>query len=282
MQQLLDRFFDQLSADGATPAGTLKAYRTDLEQFATFLAMRGIADAQAIEPDDMHCFAAWLQERGYASATIARRLVSLRAFSGFLVHAGILAADPCAGLRPPTVARTPRQALTIAQIDALRDLTLRDGTADCWRDRAILEVLLATALRVSNLVALDLADIALAAATVAIRGRGGEIRTMMLPPPAVMALAAYLQLGRPNLLRANPDEPALFLNQHGERLTRQGCWVVLKEYARQIGLDGVTPELLRQSVAVHRFVDGASVAEVQALLGHAVRKTTEVYQPGTL
>lgn len=281
MQQLLDRFFDQLNADGTTPAGTLKAYRTDLKQFVLFLADRGIGDAHALQPDDMYGFTAWLQERGYARATVARRIVTLRAFGAFLVHTGILSSDPCADLRPPVVTRALRPALTVHQIDALRELMVRDGIANGWRDRAILEVLLATALRVSDLVALDVADVALETATITIHGRDEKTRTIALAPPAVMALAAYLQLGRPKLLRVNVAKEALFVNQQGERLTRQGCWVVLKDYARRLGLEGVTPEVLRQSVAAHRFANGATVDEVQALLGHAVRKTTEVYQSVT-
>jgi integrase/recombinase XerD len=279
MQQTLDAFFVHLSADGATPAGTLKAYRTDLSQCITFLAECGITDIQALQPEHLQAFCAWLQERNYATATIARRIVALRAFSTFLIEAGMLTSDPCANLHPPVVTRTLRSTLTPEQIDALRQFMLRDNTAEGWRDRAILEVLLATALRASDLVALDVGDIALEAATVSVRGRGGKTRTLALTPAAVMALAAYLQVARPKLLRAHPSEGALFLNHQGERLTRQGCWVVLKQHARQLGLDGVTPEVLRQSVAAHRFANGATMDEVQVLLGHAVRKTTAVYQP---
>lgn len=279
MQQLLDAFFVHLSADGTTPAGTLKAYRTDLTQCIAFLTERGITDIQTLRPDDLHAFYAWLKDGGYAVATIARRIVALRAFSTFLVQAGILLADPCADLHPPIVSRTVRQALTIVQIEALRRLMLRNSTPDGWRDRAILEVLLATALRASDVVALNIGDIVLDTASITLRRRGGNTRTLTLTPDAVMALAAYLQLGRPKLLRRQPDDGALFLNQQGERLTRQGCWVVLKSYARTLALDDLSPELIRQSVAALRFADGASVDEVQALLGHAVRKTTVVYQP---
>src|SRR4051794_7611339 len=153
----------------------------------------------------------------------------------------------------------------------------RDTTAKGRRDRAMLEVLLATALRMSEIVTLDVGGITLEAATVMVRSR--KPRTLALTPAAVMTLAAYLQIARPKLLRAHASEPALFLNHQGERLTRQGYWVVLKQHARQLGLGSITPEALRQSVAAQRFADGATMDEVQALLGHAVRKTTAVYQP---
>lgn len=277
MQHVLDAFLSYLSIDGTTPASTLTAYRTDLTQCITFLAGQGISSVQALQPDHLHAFYVWLQEQGYATATIARRVVSLRAFSAFLLAAGILAFDLCANLSPPTVTRTLRSTVTLEQIGTLRAFMLRDAEIDGWRDRAMLEVLLATALRASDLVALDVDNIALEAATITIQRRDDSTRTFALPPVAIMALVAYLQLARPKLLRAQTSETALFVNQRGERLTRQGCWAILKDHARRLGLDGVTPEVLRQSVAVHRFTAGATVDEVQELLGHATRKTTAVY-----
>jgi integrase/recombinase XerD len=276
MQDTLDAFFVYISADGATPASTLTAYRTDLTQCITFLVDRGITDIQAIQPDDMQAFCAWLEAQSYAAATIARRIVAVRAFSTFLVAAGMLTTDPCTNLSSPVVTRTLRTTVTTEQITALRALMQQDTTTEGWRDRAMLDVLLATALRASDLVALDVGDIVLDAATLTVRGK--KTRTLALTPAAVMTLATYLHLARPRLLRAHSSQPALFLNHQGERLTRQGCWVVLKQHARQLGLDGITPEALRQSVAAQRFADGATMDEVQALLGHAVRKTTAVYQ----
>jgi integrase/recombinase XerD len=276
MHQTLDAFFVHLSADGTTPASTLTAYRSDLAQWMTFVADRGITDIQAIQPDDMQAFCAWLQAQGYAPATIARRIVSLRAFSAFLVAAGTFPTDPCARLRSPRVTRTRKSMVTQEDIGALRAVMQRTTTAEGWRDCALLEVLLATALRMSDIVALDVGDIMLEAAMVRVRGR--KPRPLILTPAAVMTLAAYLQLARPKLLRAGASEPALFLNHQGKRLTRQGGWVVLKQHARQLGLDGMTPEALRQSVAAQCFTDGATMDEVQVLLGHAVRKTTAVYQ----
>src|SRR4051812_44567053 len=143
MQQTLDAFFVHLSADGTTPASTLTAYRSDLAQWMTFVADRGITDIQAIQPDDMQAFCAWLQAQGYATATIARRIVSLRAFSAFLVAAGMCSNDPCVHLRPPVVTRTRRSMVTQEEIGALRAFMQRDTTAEGWRDRAMLELLVA-------------------------------------------------------------------------------------------------------------------------------------------
>lgn len=276
MQHTLDAFFAHLSANGATPASTLSAYRADLTQCLAFLTDRGIIDIDAIQPADIQAFCAWLEAQKYATATIARRMVALRAFSTFLVAAGLLAADPCANLRSPAVTRSLRSAVTPEQIDALRTLMQQHTTAEGWRDRAMLEVLLSTALRASDLVALDIDDITLERAAVTAHGR--RSRTLALSPLAVMTLASYLQIARPKLARTQTDEPALFLNHQGERLTRQGYWVVLKQHARQLGLEGITPEVLRQAVAAQRFAAGATTEEVQVLLGHAVRKTTAVYK----
>src|SRR5581483_1738532 len=197
MQKSLDDFFAQLSANGATPASTLKAYRADLTQCLHFLRDRGITDVRALQRDDLHAFYAWLDTQGYAKATIARRIVALRAFTAFLCETGQLPEDLCAELHPPAVNRTLRATLTPEQISALREYMLRDNSADGWRDRAMLEVLLATALRASDLVGLDVGDIALETAAVKVRGRGGKTRTVALTPAAVMALAAYLQIARP-------------------------------------------------------------------------------------
>jgi integrase/recombinase XerD len=279
MRSILDGFFSHLGAEGVVPANTLKAYRSDLNQLATFLAERGIADAAELCTDDLHAYCAWLAARGYARATIARRVVAMRAFGAYLQQTGLLDHDPCADLRPPRVPRVPRAALTSEQILALRSLMLSDGTPDGWRDRAMLDVLLAGALRVGELVALDLDDLALAGATLTVGARTGKARTVKLPPDTVMSLAAYLQIGRPAMIRAGSTEAALFLNHGGQRLTRQGCWVVLKGYARRLDLAVFTPELLRQSVAAQWFAAGATVEEVRELLGHSVRRTTAIYRP---
>src|SRR5215211_220723 len=122
MEQLLDTFFVQLSADGATPTSTLKAYRTDLTQCVSFLAEHGIVDIQALQPDHLRAFCAWLEQHGYAAATIARRIAALRAFGTFLLNRGMLTSNPCANLSSPVVTRTLRTTVTTEQITALRAL----------------------------------------------------------------------------------------------------------------------------------------------------------------
>jgi integrase/recombinase XerD len=278
MQEVLRAFFDHLGADGTTPPNTLTAYRTDLRQFAAFLADCGITDVQAIQLDDMQAFCAWLEERGYAKATVARRVTALRAFGGFLVQTAVLASNPAQGLQVPAPPRLVPRVLTPQQVDALRTLTVRRMTPDGWRDRVLLEVLAATALRVSEVVAIDLDDIDVLSASVRVRRRNGSDRQVTLSADAVMAIVTYLQLGRPNMLPSESTESALLLNCHGQRLTRQGVWAILQRYARQLQLDELSPEVLRQSAAVHRLAAGASVDEVRALLGHSTQAATLIYQ----
>lgn len=278
MQEVLKAFFDHLGADGATPLNTLTAYRTDLRQFAAFLGDCGVTDVQAIQFADVQAFCAWLEERGYAKATIARRVTALRAFGDFLVQTAVLARNPAQGVQSPASPRLVPRVLTPQQVDALRVLTVQRMTPDGWRDRVLLEVLAATALRVSEVVALDLDDIDVDSATVRVRRRAGSDRQVALPPGAVMAVVTYLQLGRPSMLLPDSPQSALLLNYHGQRLTRQGVWAILQRYARQLQLDELSPEVLRQSAAAHRLAAGASVDEVRALLGHSTQAATRIYQ----
>lgn len=278
MQEVLQAFFDYLGADGATPRNTLTAYRTDLRQFAAFLTAGGVTDVHAIRLAELQAFCAWLQERGYATATIARRVTALRAFGGFLVQTAVLPSNPADGLQGPTPPRRAPRVLTPQQLDALRVLTVQRMTPDGWRDRVLLEVLAATALRVSEVVALDLDDIDVDAATIRVQRRDGTERQVALSPGGVMAIVTYLQLGRPNMPSSDSTPSALLLNCHGQRLTRQGVWSILQRYARQLQIGALSPDLLRQSTAAHRLADGTARAEVRALLGHRTPAAPHSYQ----
>lgn len=259
MQDVVTAFLDYLDADGATPPNTLTAYRTDLTQFTKFLVDRGIVDAQALHLDDLQAFCAWLHERGYATTTIARRVAALRAFGAFLVQTSVVTSNPADGLRRPATVRLASRGLTLQQLAALRATMVRDATPEGWRDRAILEMCASTALRVSDLVALDVEDVDVATAVLIKRGRDGKRYRVPLAGEAIMALVAYLQLGRPRLLRAGAPSKALFLNHHGQRLTRQGVWAMLKTYAQQLQFADCSPEILRQSAtALHGTTSMAS------------------------
>jgi integrase/recombinase XerD len=246
MKDVVETFLALLCADRATPANTVAAYRTDLMQFATFASEQGVADVAALQIDHMQAFCTWLHTQGYAAATIARRIAALRAFGTYLVQAGRLPTNPAHDLARPRLPRRTADTLSEAQIQALRAAMLQEATPEGWRDRALLDVLATTGLRASALVALDLTDLVLEQSIVRVREARGAVRSLRLTPEAVMALATYVQLGRQHFLKRDANEPALLLNCRGQRLTRQGCWEILQKYARQLRLDGVSLEQLRQ------------------------------------
>ncbi len=226
----------------------------------------------------MLAFLRFLQERGYAPSTVARRTTAVKALCHYLQREGVIAGDPTAELDTPRVPRQPPTAMPVHLVDALLALPRRTSGPEALRDTALLELLYATGMRVSELVALDDGDVDRAAAAVRCGGPG-QPRRLPISGAAVTALEAYQDLARPQLLhRAQQPDAALFLNRRGRRLTRQGCWLIVKHYAAQLGLQELTPQLLRHSCAVHLLAKGADVRAVQTLLGHTVRATTQIYQ----
>jgi len=218
--------------------------------------------------------------RPFASASVARMLVSLRALYRFLVREGRVSVDPTAKVGSPQRARSVPKAIPVAEVEKILE---QPGTDDRGRrDRAILETLYAAGLRISELVALDLDDVDLDAGSILVRsGKGSRSRNVPMGRHATAALGGYVTMTRPRLAqraRSGSATAALFLNQRGGRLSRQGCWKILKGYARQAGVgDKVSPHTLRHSFATHMLDAGADIRVVQELLGHASLSTTQVY-----
>jgi len=209
---------------------------------------------------------------------MARRLAAIKSFFAFLQERGIISHDPTAQLDAPRVDRFPPRAISQHQVDELLELPLQNSTPEGIRDKAMLEVLYATGMRVSELVALNIDDVVFEAKTVRCLGRQGRERTVPLSDAAITALEEYLDIARPQLARQdNHDEVALFLNHRGKRLTRQGFWLILKTYAEQVGLHELTPHMLRHSFAAHQLRNGVDLRELQERLGHASLATTQMY-----
>jgi integrase/recombinase XerD len=223
-------------------------------------------------------FMIFLRERRYANSTVARRTAAIKSFFGYLAGAGAIPSDPTDQIDSPKVDRFPPKAISPHQVDELLELPLRSSSPEGLRDKAMLELLYATGLRVSELVALDVADISLDQSTLRCSGKAGRERILPLGPTAVTSLEEYLDVARGQLSR-NSDLPteALFLNHRGKRLTRQGFWLILKGYAEQVGLHDLTPHTLRHSFAAHMLGNGAELREVQERLGHASLSTTQIY-----
>ena len=285
MQDLVAQFLTYLADEKSMSANTTSAYRTDLEQFLAFARGREIASLTEVTHEHMLQFVLYLRgERKYANATVARRTAAVKSFYSYLMASKLISADPTEQIDAPRVDRTPPKAISTNEVDELLELALRSSTPEGLRDKAMLELLYGTGLRVSELVALELADVSLDERTCRCVGKAGRERILPLGETAVTALEEYLDIARSQLARgAAAETEALFLNHRGKRLTRQGFWLILKGYADDAGLHDLTPHMLRHSFAAHLLGNGAELREVQERLGHASLSTTQIYahMPGS-
>lgn len=283
MEATVQEFLDYLTAERGSSDNTVAAYRNDLTQFNEFLgdAIRSSAEGswEALTRDHLISYILWLKEREYASATVARKVAAVKSFCQFLVRTGASDENPAEELDSPKVKKQLPTTLTPDEVEQLLILPAQSGrTPKALRDTALMEVLYATGMRVSELAGLSLEDLDLDAGTIRCTGKGSKERVMPLYAEAAGAVRAYLEQGRTHLQGRNAEEQTLFLNPRGERLTRQGLWLIIKGYAKQLGLeDRVTPHTLRHSFATHMLNGGAGLREVQRLLGHANISTTQVY-----
>lgn len=275
-----ERYLDYLAVERGLSPHSLAAYRRDLTMYARFLDHVGIAGPLESAPEDLAAFVAWLRDqrtaRGapYATSTIARTLVAVRGLHKFLVREGMTHDDPSADVAGPRPRRPLPKALTMRQTEALLAAVVGDEPM-ALRDRALLEILYAAGLRISELVALDIDDVDVHARTVRCVGKGDKERVVPIGRPAKLAVEAWLVRGRSAL---SPSTPSLLTNRRGGRLTRQGAWKILKKHAEAAGLaDTVSPHTLRHSFATHMLDNGMDVRYVQELLGHASVNTTQVY-----
>ncbi|MGC8780336.1 MAG: site-specific tyrosine recombinase XerD [Anaerolineae bacterium] len=279
----IQEFLNYLITEKGCSENTIAAYQNDLTQFHAFLTERGALgdddDWAAMTRDDLIGYLLFLREREYASATVARKVAAMKSFCHFLLRTDVIEDDPAEDLDSPKVKKQLPRTLTPAEVEQLLALPTRGGrTPKALRDVALLEMLYATGMRVSEVAQVTLDDLDLEAGTVRCIGKGNKERVMPLYAEAVNAVRDYLDKGRPVLLGDNSQERTLFLNPRGERLTRQGLWLIIKGYARELGLeDRVTPHTLRHSFATHMLNGGAGLREVQRLLGHANISTTQVY-----
>lgn len=275
MDDLLKRFLRHLQANNASPY-TIKNYGTDIGQFLDYCRERGVHTLQQVERALLRNYLAELDQAGYVAASIARRVAELRSFGDFLVREGILEHNPFRTVSAPRVPQRLPKYLTVAEVEAL--LAVPDTSTPLGlRDRAIIEVLYAAGLRVSELVGLNLGDVDLAQAQVRVLGKGGKERIGLLGQPAVRALRAYLEAGRPALLGRRPTH-ALWLNHRGGRLSARGVALMLGQAGERAGIrTPVFPHILRHTFATHLLDGGADLRVVQELLGHADLATTQVY-----
>lgn len=282
MQQRIEEFLNSLQIEKGYSTNTIVAYRNDLNQFADYLVsnLRKSSWDDVVQDDLVSYVNALRYEREYASATIARKVAAAKSFFHHLVRRGDLADNPCSDLDAPKVRKYLPTSISREAVELLLKAPGKSTTARCLRDGALLEILYATGMRGSEVVALDVNDVDLQHGSVNCSSKAARAKERRIPlyARAVTSLREYLDSSRPKLLRTD-DETALFLNHRGQRLTRQGLWLIIKKYVREVGIDdSVTPHTLRHSFATHLLNGGAKVREVQELLGHANVSTTQVYR----
>ena len=276
MQRQIDGFLTYLKEERECSENTTSAYLNDLTQFLDFVP----SDAQnwsEVSKRTLVAYVSHLKESEYASSTVARKVAAVKSFFHFMFDKGILRDDPTATLDSPKVRKRLPRILSRQDIERLLDEPARDSDPKAFRDKAFLELLYATGMRVSELVTLDVQRVDLRESTVHCASRRNRQRTLPISDRAAKALQVYLERGRPSLLR-DAEETALFLNHRGRRLTRQGLWSIIKGRVEAAGLDmSVTPHTLRHSFATHLLDGGADLRTVQRLLGHANISTTQIY-----
>ena len=307
MQQDVERFLQVLESERGFSVNTIFAYRNDLTQFLAFLRGESIDDggrdsleasagdelstAATLSPfvqqwnqltdEDLTSYLLYLRSRKYASSTVARKMAAIKSFFNFLISEGQLRGDPAARMTSPKVDKYTPRSISQSEIERLLEQPGKDGDTEARRpetsrDRAMLETLYATGMRVSELVALDCEDVNLLERHMRCAGRSARERSVPLRESAIAAIDHYMSHARPILVLR--DESALFLNHRGNRLTRQGFWLILKSYANKAEIADITPHTLRHTFATHALRGGADLREVQQLLGHVSISTTQVYR----
>lgn len=278
LQTWLDEYLRYLEMEKGASPSTLRNYGSEIAQFAEFLEARDITSWQEVTPRLLEEWLGELARAGISPASVSRRLYEVRAFFHFLARRGYLAENPLVSMKGPKLGRRLPRYLTVDEVFAL--LRAADGDSPfALRDRAILELLYGSGIRLGELVALNVDDVDLERRELWVReGKGGEERIALFGRVAAAVLHTYLSQGRPALVNPDRPTPALFLNRYGGRLSRVSVTNIVHRYARLAGIrKEVTPHMLRHSFATHLMEGGADVRVVQELLGHKSPQTTQIY-----
>ena len=277
MNSYIDDFLNYLQDEKKTLPNTIEAYKRDVVDFVHMAENKNISDIRDISNTEVVSYLIKLKTEGKSPATVNRRIASLRSFFAFLKEKDIIGTMPTDNIKSPKIERKELEYLTIAEMDKL--LSLPDNTRLGIRDKAILELLYATGIRVSEVIETNFSDINLRMGFITCQGnKQGKARLIPIGRPARAAMEDYVYEVRPKLLKEKQEEKALFVNYEGERLSRQGLWKIIKQYAKQVGVASkITPQVLRNSFAVHMVQNGADLKTLQELLGHEDISATQIY-----
>jgi integrase/recombinase XerC len=275
VEKNLDQFITYLLVERNASPYTARNYRREVGEFLRFLKGEGVSSLQEIDRQVLTRYLLWLRAKGYVKASIRRRISELRSFFRYLVGQKIVESNPIEAISAPKVPQRLPRYLKPEEIGAI--MQAPDTSQPLGqRNRAILETLYATGMRISELTGLDVGTGKITRGEMMVRGKGGKDRIVLLGRPAREALDLYLKEGRPRLLKGRRTS-ALFLNRSGERLSVRGVQSMLDRCAKKAGLSWVTPHLFRHTFATHMLGGGADLRVVQELLGHVSLSSTQVY-----
>ncbi len=271
------RQFNELSLDTAETKGAHAESEESTVQLAT-LTKTGLREKMlAVTPEDIRGFLAQLHERNYSRASVARKLATLRSFYKFMVRRGYVETNPVASIRTPKQERRLPKCLSYEQVQRLLETPKDDEILGC-RDRAMLETIYSTGVRVSELVGLNISDVDFLGGMLHIKGKGNKERLSPIGHAAMLAVKKYLQMRQQHTQGQDNEEQALFVNKHGRRLSTRSVRRKLDKYLLDAGLDpSISPHTLRHSFATHLLNNGADLRSVQELLGHQSISTTQIY-----
>ena len=271
-----DQFEKYLKEEKKSAGNTSRAYIRDVEQFSRFLKDRGLDEDVFATNADVVSFLMELKNAGSSKSTVNRKLSSIRIYYDFLMKKAGLAINPADNIKSPKIEKKSMDFLTVEQINRLMELP--DDSKKGIRDRALLELMYATGIRAGEVINLEMADLNLRMGFITCQGEHMRARIIPIGRMARNAMEKYLQISREQFVRGRQDEPHLFVNCRGSKITRQGLWKILKEYGEAAGFDiNLTPQAIRNSFAIHMLQNGADLKSLQELMGHEDISATQNY-----
>ncbi|OAB44214.1 site-specific tyrosine recombinase XerD [Paenibacillus glacialis] len=276
MKHHLAPYIRYMDVEKGLSKNTLESYERDLAQFLDFVQERGINLLEQINRSHIILFLGVVKQEGRTAATVTRKTVSIRSFFQYLQRESLVGQDPSLQMETPKIVKTAPQVLTVEEVELLLSAPVV-STAQGMRDKAMLELLYGTGMKVSEIVSLDTQHIHTDLRYLHCMGASGKERILPMNRVSANYLDIYMKESRDKLLKKK-EESALFLNTLGSRLTRQGFWKILKKYAKETGIQmDITPYTLRHSFATHLLDNGADLRSVQEMLGHSDISTTQIY-----